>query len=274
MPTSMPACHGHSERQAAWQCPECDRLFCEECIEVRTRGATRFEMCKECDALCRPVADSAPPEPFGVSSLFPAASYPLAGGGKWIVAVGAAFMMLLDLFGLGLVGSALQLGYAMTILQSTIRGEDEPPEWQDVNGLWDLLRPLALGNAAALVAFGPALLLGSEGASGAFLCLFGFGLVYLPAAWIAVALSENALALNPVTVIALIGKLGTPYWTGAGAGFAILLGALGLSSVLGDALPWLLATALRVAVSFYALIVVARILGLACRGKRSELGWG
>jgi hypothetical protein len=49
LPDGYPACLGHANRHAIWECPHCTRVFCDECIrKLRRVGGVHLKLCPSC----------------------------------------------------------------------------------------------------------------------------------------------------------------------------------------------------------------------------------
>jgi FHA domain len=49
-----PACLAHAKRHAIWECPQCTRLYCDECIrKLRRVGGVHLKLCPTCHNPCR-----------------------------------------------------------------------------------------------------------------------------------------------------------------------------------------------------------------------------
>ena len=49
-----PSCLGHANRHAIWECPNCSRVFCDECIrKLRRVGGIHLKLCPSCSNPCR-----------------------------------------------------------------------------------------------------------------------------------------------------------------------------------------------------------------------------
>lgn len=49
-----PACLGHANRHAIWECPHCARLYCDECIrKLRRVGGIHLKLCPSCSNPCK-----------------------------------------------------------------------------------------------------------------------------------------------------------------------------------------------------------------------------
>jgi hypothetical protein len=48
------SCLHHIERHGVWECPQCTRIFCDECIrKLRRVGGTELKLCSSCSNPCR-----------------------------------------------------------------------------------------------------------------------------------------------------------------------------------------------------------------------------
>ena len=49
-----PACLGHANRHAIWECAHCTRVFCDECIrKLRRIGGIHLKLCPTCSNPCK-----------------------------------------------------------------------------------------------------------------------------------------------------------------------------------------------------------------------------
>ncbi len=49
-----PSCLNHNTRHAVWECPQCTRVVCDECIrKLRRVGGTEIKLCPSCSNPCR-----------------------------------------------------------------------------------------------------------------------------------------------------------------------------------------------------------------------------
>lgn len=49
-----PSCLNHEDRHAVWQCPQCTRVFCDECIrKLRRVGGVHLKLCPSCSNPCK-----------------------------------------------------------------------------------------------------------------------------------------------------------------------------------------------------------------------------
>jgi hypothetical protein len=288
----MAICVNHPGEAASWRCPDCDALLCGACTKVVQTSRTPFETCGQCGALCQAVeagpsgtvravvgtrapGEKAPAAPPDLDALPAALLYPLLGSGPWILGGGTLFAVVAGY--LGALGAVLAtgalLGYGMIVLQSTLKGETDAPEWPEVSGFEELLKPMFLTGFVAIVSFGPIGLVlthypGEWLLAGVALVL---GVLYAPGAWMGAAISERVVAITPFVVIPLMIRLGRWY---AAAG-AITFAGYGAASFgcgfAESAFPGIVGRFAGAAFWFYALIVTMRALGVIAYHKRFEL---
>jgi hypothetical protein len=49
-----PSCLGHANRHAIWECPQCMRVYCDECIrKLRRVGGVHLKLCPACSNPCK-----------------------------------------------------------------------------------------------------------------------------------------------------------------------------------------------------------------------------
>ena len=268
-------CASHTETLARWHCAECEQVFCDACIELDQRGGTRYERCKGCREILRPIAAELQAAPFDADSLIDAFGYPVRGGGAAIVGVGALLVACCSSVSpiLALMAQSVLLGYAMTVMQSCMRGESEAPNWPEMDDPLAILKPMLIAILAIVVAGTPAWLLQDRVDGVTLLGLRLAAWLYLPGAWMAACLSLSFVAVSPLHVFRVVLALGARYWVVTGLAIALFaLNAL-VGGAIGAALPGFLGTLFESACSFYLLIAGMRILGLACAGRRAALGW-
>jgi hypothetical protein len=165
-----------------------------------------------------------------------------------------------------------------TIISTTATGGDEMPDWPEYegwleSGLFPLLELLAI----LLVCLGPYWLYEHFARNPQPLLALALqvaGVAYLPMALLAVAIYDNAMALNPLLIVPSILRVPLEY----GAACLVLgLLALGASS----SLQWLrdtmdaplLAPVLAEFLLLYTMAVVMRLAGLLYRAKQDRLRW-
>lgn len=54
LPDGYPSCLGHANRHAIWECPQCTRVYCDECIrKLRRVGGVHLKLCPSCSSPCK-----------------------------------------------------------------------------------------------------------------------------------------------------------------------------------------------------------------------------
>jgi hypothetical protein len=227
--------------------------------------------------------------------------YPFRGNGTLMLLLGTPLFALLQLASsltlgfIAWIATVLVVGYFGMLLIDVIRGtasaEAKTMEWPDFTGYGDLAEVAVQIGLTALIVFSPV-----------FVCLFlapgiwlesisqlltpeiwallalaftGLGLAYYPMALLAVVMFDDWAAVNPLRVVPAIVRAFLHYIV-----VLVLLGGLWLVREAGGlvlgALPlgWKFAAYLPVEfVTFYTLIVSARLLGLLYVANRHRLGW-
>lgn len=224
-------------------------------------------------------------------------AYPFNRRGMFLLALGTGFFLILAVaakgalfFRLSIIGLLLQIfiavftygylfAYLQRIISASAHGEDGLPDFPDVTEFWsDIILPFLFFAGTFVVTFAPPIAVaismrGSEMfwpalVSTAVLC----GL-YFPMALLAVAVTDNFLALSPHVVFPSIVRVLVPYlvaWLVLALLLTIRVGAeVGMGFI---PVPFLSAVVLGFA-SLYLLVVEMRILGLLFRAYRPQLGW-
>lgn len=183
--------------------------------------------------------------------------------------------LLIGIIKLMLAGSIL--GYLLHIVTKTADGYETPPDWQDIGNWGDILRPVCMILAAAIVSFGPVIAwtvafnMGYVHSRSVFWFFVVWGCVYFPMALTAVAMTDSVGSLNPVFIFISIIRTGWVYW---GACITLAAAAAGWY-VFAHAFPRIpiLADTLSVLYSMYLLMVMGRICGMIYRLRREKLNW-
>jgi uncharacterized membrane protein required for colicin V production len=219
-----------------------------------------------------PDASTTPPFLPLISSAF---SYPLQGHGKYIVAGGVLFSLLASFFGLlfGILAGVYIGAYLMKIISESADGEDDLPEWLDLE-FWadEIIRPYALMLGVAIVSYLPALLYMHHVSfimSPNYVLLgvlLALGALYAPMGLAATSVLKTLNALNPLLVIQSLSKIPRDYTIVCGL-FLVAVGVswINMGGLLGAVFGKLL--------GFYLLMVCMRLLGLLCRSHEARLGW-
>jgi len=299
-------CKYHPRNPSRYLCPKCHGNFCEVCVNTRFFGGINKYFCRTCAAECTALLPKSAPAAEEEVSFFGqivgAFKYPLKGDGLILIGVGTAFFLVLDgarsiakfglMYGWAAVGflTVLGVGYLMAylrrILNATALGEEEMPDWPEISDYSnDIVSPFRQLIATVFVSFLPAIGLtlyaifaGGEGDTTwmgwATPALMILGCVYFPMAFMAVAMYDSVVALNPLLVIPSIAKVLKEYvLTVVMLAFILLLRWL-LNGQLKTLLPIpLVPTLIFSLIQLYLMIVEMRILGLLYRNKKYELGW-
>jgi hypothetical protein len=261
-------------------------------------GAGGQKFCRSCGGVARAleVTLEAPAEKSFFRELPRAATYPFRGAGILILVFATLLFAAMEFLSFGIFGlliKALALGYLFSYMQniihSTAAGDDALPE---MPGMDDLLSGFFRLAGTVLISFGPALVLAyfaiaqeQPTAGIALIPAIIFGALYMPMAFLAVALKDNVMASNPLIVVPSILRVPLEYLVAA-----ILVAGLFGVRWLGDALTGIMAgpldartmgemflmfavRAVWAFISVYLLTVTMRILGLLYLTKRDRLGW-
>jgi hypothetical protein len=215
-----------------------------------------------------------------------ALTYPIRRSGWIMIIAGAIFSLLLDflqfapLFGLlALIFSAGYFGsFYLDMIRSTMDGRDEVPDWPSFTNFWDdILLPFAKIVALVVIAFGPLIALffianrKADWFETAFWAAVAWGCFYFPMAVLAEqGLGGIGTALPHVVLPAIFRSL--PGYALAVVTLVIAVVALHFGQKYAAALPYI-GWFLTAAVSLYALMFQARLIGLIYREKRDVLGW-
>lgn len=202
-------------------------------------------------------------------------SYPLQGHGKYIVAGGVVFSLLVSFLGalFGILTGGYIGAYMMRIISDSADGEDALPEWLDLD-FWgdEIVRPYAFMLGVVSVAYLPALLYTHHVSFimspnyvwlGALLVL---GSLYAPMGLAATSVLKTPNALNPLLIVQSASKILRDYTIVCG----LFLVAVGVSCV---SMGGWMGALLGKLPGFYLLMVSMRLLGLLCRSHEARLGW-
>ena len=288
-------CKYHPKTLARWICTGCHKTYCDLCVAERQHHM----FCRSCgapaSALDVPVY--VPTERSFFRELPGAFAYPFRGAGPLVIIFATILFAALDFMSFGLIGiliKALAIGYLysymQTILHSTAADDKEMPGMPGMDDLWSGFFRLA---GTVLIAFGPAMVLAylaiSQAQPTAGIALIPaviFGGLYLPMAFLAVAMKDNVMAANPLIVIPSIVRVPLEYLVTAlmaagifGARYAgdALTSDMAGEAAMGQSVSKMLLLfglrALWAFFSVYLLTVTMRILGLLYLTKRERLGW-
>jgi hypothetical protein len=294
-------CKYHPRTPGRFFCTHCQLFFCEIC--VTTRGLQKF--CRTCGTECVPVQVQIQ-RPAGPKSFFArlpgAFVYPFRGSGLLVLIATTFVLALLDFLGswwLFFILKIIAYGYLFSFMQNLIHATaNEEEQMPDLPGFDDVLGGAWRLTVTVLVSFGVPIVLSllqtfsvlaeskMEIPTSAIIATRVLGYLYFPMAFLAVAMKDTALAVNPLVVIPAILKVPLEYLVttlvvigifalresgGAAAGFAssavystrdmsTMFMAFGLRAI------WAL-------VSVYLLTVSMRTLGLLYVTNKQKIGW-
>ena len=290
-------CKYHPRSLARWICTGCHKTYCDLCVS--TRGSGNQRVCQSCGGIAAPleVSIEVPEEKSFFRELPGAFVYPFRGMGVLILIIATLFFAALGFLGFGIFGILIQIvaigyfySYVQNIIHSTAAGEEKPP---DLPGMDDVFSGCFRLIGTILMAFGPALVLAyfaiaqeQPMAGIALIPAIIFGCIYLPMAFLAVAMKDNVMASNPLVVVPSILRVPLEYLVAA----ILVVGMFGvrflgdrISSEMGvqafqtrsmsEMLMLFGLRALWAFLSVYLLTVTMRILGLLYLIKRDRLGW-
>jgi hypothetical protein len=292
-------CKYHPKTLARWMCTGCGKTYCDLCVAERHSGGIQQRFCRSCGATTIPleVTIEAPQEKSFFRELPRAFVYPFRGTGVLVLAFATILFAALDFLGAGIIGilvKAMAIGYLysymQTILHSTAADDQEMPGMPAMDDLFSGCFRLI---GTVLIAFGPAMVLAylaiaqeQPMAGIALIPALVFGALYLPMAFLAVAMKDNVMAANPLIVIPSICRVPLEYLVTAVLACGIfaaryagdaLTSAMAGESMMGTSVTMmLLLFGLRAVWAFfgvYLLTVTMRILGLLYLTKRERLGW-
>jgi hypothetical protein len=206
--------------------------------------------------------------------------YPLRGNGKYILAGGALVTLLVAWVSLllGLLTGAYIGAYMMKIVSESADGEDELPEWLELE-FWadEIALPYAFMLGVMISSYLPALVYTRQASYimspnyvwlGALIVV---GSIYAPMGLATTSVLKNPRAVNPLLIIQSIAKIPRDYAIVCGL-FAIAMSISFVNMWAWLPTPWIGAL-LGNLLGFYLLLVSMRLLGLLCRCHEARLGW-
>jgi len=287
IPSGKLFCRSHPGSPAMHYCGTCQKPFCSLCVS----GRSGHHYCRVCGSACTAVDASAAFEPEVERSFYERIpgcfSYPFKGKGMWMMILGsiicAAVTFAAQFFCVAwgiLVGYGVM--YAQGIIQSSAQGEDEGPDWPNIDGgVFGALLPALLRYVVVMIAvFLPTMACeymardGSEIWEYAAIAFGVLGWCYLPMSLLAAGLLDSVGAISPTVVIPSILRIPGEYTvTVLLLGFLVALNAgiqLGFSHL--TSVPFVPET-LTGLFAFYLITVDVRILGVMYHSNRRQLGW-
>ena len=211
-----------------------------------------------------------PPRKEGWFILLPGALLGIA------LAIGSLFGMHFAIFPL-IFGTAYFAAYYLSVIESTISGRDQPPDWPAISSLSDdLMRPLLVFMVAAFVSFAPSLAyhlaVHQEDRSHLVVQLLNWlGKIYFPMALLSHVMQSTFTSLLPHQVL--------PAMARSWFGYLIVTGLLVAMGLLSDAaleltssLSWT-GPLFGFLILLWFLLVHGRLMGLFYLKYQQKLGW-
>lgn len=293
--TTPPAPDGALDATAKY-CRKCSVWVTESEAKNRRVGREWLPFCPHCGSLLRADAEreapvEAPARSGAFSDLADMFVYPLRGDGAIKLLAGAICLVLLKgalalaqmviIYGILLVLmlGIVVVGYLMEFFKSiaarSAHGDDEVPEWPVVENVGsDIISPMFQCLGLAAFCFAP-VAVGEIWGEPAWLgwVLLGFGVLYLPMGFLAVALLDTLAGLNPVLIVSSIRRIWPRYLVTCA--FLILIHIVIMN--LGRLITMLPVPILPAFVSgwlfLYAGTASARLLGTLYYQNHQQLRW-
>lgn len=202
------------------------------------------------------------------------ALYPFRGPALAAMAALVLFSLLTALPGIGWVFAIIlwvaTYKYAFEILRTSADGRDEPPEVIGSAETSTVLRFLVLQILFGLMLVATLIFLGIA----AFVVLLVILTLAQPGATISLAMDGSlAHALKPSTWLAIMGRIGWPYFGVVVLLFVFQASAAGAEALLARVLPSLLAGLLTLLFTLWGLFATFRLMGVMVLQHREALGW-
>ena len=302
-------CARHPANVAQHICPKCRAYACDTCGSLSSAGGKPKVFCPVCGAKAQPLAEfergqaerQARADLSFQQQVKGVFKYPFGKGGLALLIIGSLmffgldvlvtwgwkfrFIMLKAVSSVGIL-ALFSAGYLCAWLQkilfATAEGEDDVPGWPDFMD-WkdDIVMPFRLAIAAFVASFGPAFgylifhaVNDSEMRLPVLFPLFALGFIYFPMALLAVAMSNNWLAVNPLVVMPAIARLNLQYVVACVVFFGMVLVRFVSESLLHAVLPIpVLPGLISSFIALYFLCVEMRLLGLLYFTNKKRLGW-
>lgn len=232
-------------------------------------------------------------EPFwrNISGLF---KYPFSGSGVYLLVGGTVFVAIVQLiislpavfFFTSVIVSTFLVGYIssyfISVMRSSARGYDTPPDWPDITDLGgSIAKPILLVSFAGIVSFFPAVgyaiyLMTYGGRVSVLVGLIALGSLYYPMALIASVMTGAALnSANFAGVLASIYRIPKEYLAAeitlaffAGVSVLAHFMVAAISTTLTGTMVGVFASRF---VYLYFLMIYARVLGLLYRQCQSKI---
>jgi hypothetical protein len=175
--------------------------------------------------------------------------------------------------------------YSMRLIISSAAGENDPPDWPSFSTWWDdVIRPWILVVGTVFIYIGPAVAYGSylgfsvvssggplPQSSAILLALVVVGAFCLPMALLSVTMHDSFAGLNPVLLVAAIGKVFIPYLI-ACIVLLVVMVAGGLAFRVVPHVP-ILSRLLFEMITLYFVMLEMRVIGLIYAAHSKRLNW-
>ena len=271
-------CSYHKEKPAVWQCEDCERDFCSDCVVVIAEpgGFNPDPSCSICDAKLAYLGGGNQAKPFwSMAHVFFA--YPFRPAGLMALAT-LAFLGLFINFGLlsifaMLLSFAVILKYGIATLESVAQGYTEPPSINEaIRGDEDNLFLKFIGIILLVgILMGIVTVLLGEILGTIFSLVIS---VLTPAMFVYLAIDRNmSSALNPLKLIGLAITIGPPYLVVVILSNIISTGPVFVLSTLGEVSEGFLVGPVILAVAGYFSIVYFALLGYMLYENQGKLGY-
>lgn len=271
-------CTFHRSKPAHFQCHECGSAFCEECISLRDTtgfsGKNRDYFCPGCNI---------PAEMVSLSNIIPSFWTELTSFFLFPIQV-IPLLLILVLAGLGTIFPesflvrlfvfVVMMKYAYATLIHTAQGGHKavPVTWELINS--DVLQVFKQYVVFGLIGFFAAMIFGKFG------MIAGFGFVILmilamPAIiMLLVATNSVFQALNPVTFIGVMSRIGWPYFLMYLFLAFLLAGPAALFTYLPHGIiPMKLLIFIMLFLEQYYMLICYRLMGYVLLQYHKELGY-
>lgn len=294
-PSGKSVCRYHPKAPSRWLCPKCGHQYCDLCVGSRAVAEGTGHFCRPCGEQCSPVTVQIDVGAISRKTNFfvqlPGVfTFPFKAGGLWILIFGTIFFtamnmlpgMRMYLIYLSMMGVGYIFAYMQKVIHMTASGEDEEATVPDISNFWDdVLIPCFQLLGMVLIIFGPAFALMiwaglSENSSvgiGIIPAVL-FGVLYLPMAFLAVAMFDTITAINPLVVIPAIIKVPVHYFIAFILLATVFVVRWASANVLAEVIPiQILPDAISNFIGLYCLTVEARVLGILYLANKHKLGW-
>ena len=271
-------CSFHKEKPAVWQCEDCDRDYCSDCIVVVAEpgGFNPDPTCPLCDTQLGYLGGGNQAKPFwSMAHVFFA--YPFRPAGLMALAF-LAFLGLFINFGLlsifaMLLSFAVILKYGIATLEGVAQGHTEPPSINEaIRGDEDNLFLKFIGIILLVgIVMGIVTVLLGEILGTIFSLMIS---LLTPAMFVYLAIDRNmSSALNPLKLIGLAITIGPPYVLVVILSNIISTGPVFVLSTLGEFSEGFLVGPVILAVAGYFSIVYFALLGYMLYENQGKLGY-